>query len=77
MLDTRPGAERLRGYRDELQALGLAYRDEYVGYGDFYVESGRAGVRTLLALDEPPTAIVRRLGHDGDRRDPRRGRAPA
>ena len=40
--DARPGADRLRGYRDALQARGLAYRDEYVAYGDFYVESGRA-----------------------------------
>ena len=35
LLDTAPGAERLRAYRTEAQALGLAYRDEYVAYGDF------------------------------------------
>ena len=29
----------------------------YVAYGDFYAESGRAGMRQLLALDEPPTAV--------------------
>jgi len=57
MLDKRPGAERLRGYRHELQRLGVTPRDEYVAYGDFYVESGRAGAARLLSLPEPPTAI--------------------
>jgi LacI family transcriptional regulator len=57
MLETRTGADRLRGYRQALQACGLAYRDEYVAYGDFYVESGRRAMADLLALDEPPTAV--------------------
>ena len=57
LLETRPGAERLRGYRRALQACGLAYRDEYVAYGDFYAESGRRAMADLLALDEPPTAV--------------------
>ena len=30
MVDSRPGADRLRGYRAAVQALGLAYRDDYV-----------------------------------------------
>lgn len=58
LLDRRPGADRLRGYRREVQALGLTVRDEYVGYGDFYVESGHRAMTELLALPEPPTAIV-------------------
>jgi LacI family transcriptional regulator len=58
IMDTRPGIERLKGYRDALQAHGLAYRDEYVAYGDYYVDSGRTATQRLLALDEPPTAIV-------------------
>ncbi|HYH90515.1 MAG TPA: LacI family DNA-binding transcriptional regulator [Solirubrobacteraceae bacterium] len=57
-LDKRPGADRLRGYRHELQRLGVTPRDEYVTYGDFYVETGYSGMQALLALDEPPTAIV-------------------
>jgi LacI family transcriptional regulator len=57
-LDKRTGADRLRSYRTEMQALGLAYRDEYVAYGDFYVESGHRAMARLLALDEPPTAVV-------------------
>jgi LacI family transcriptional regulator len=58
LVETRPGADRLRGYRDALRARGLAFRDEYVAYGDFYVESGRSAMAQLLALDEPPTAVV-------------------
>jgi LacI family transcriptional regulator len=57
LLESSPGSARLRGYRRELQALGLAFRDELVAYGDFYADSGRAGTAQLLALDEPPTAV--------------------
>src|SRR3954454_4861186 len=57
MIDSRPGIDRLRGYRAAIQSLGLAYRDEYVLYGDFYADSGREATVRLLALDEPPTAI--------------------
>src|SRR3954452_21570720 len=57
MLHSRPGADRLRGYRAAVQAAGLAYRDEYVAYGDFYAPSGRACAARLLAHPEPPTAI--------------------
>jgi LacI family transcriptional regulator len=58
LVETRPGAERLRAYRDELRELGLGYRDEYVAYGDYYVDSGRAAMARLMSLSEPPTAIV-------------------
>jgi LacI family transcriptional regulator len=57
LLETPPGAARLRGYRRELQALGLAFRDELVAYGDFYADAGRVCMSQLLALDEPPTAV--------------------
>ena len=58
LIETRPGADRLKGYRDALRARGLAFRDEYVAYGDFYVESGQQAMNRLLDLDEPPTAVV-------------------
>jgi LacI family transcriptional regulator len=57
-LDTRPARDRLRGFRDGITAAGLAYRDELVDYGDWYVDSGHEAARRLLALDERPTAIV-------------------
>ncbi len=56
--DTLAGLDRLKGYRQALAGAGLAYRDEYVTQGDFYVESGFRAARQLLALPEPPTAIV-------------------
>jgi LacI family transcriptional regulator len=57
MIESRPGIDRLRGYRSAIKQYGLAYRDEYVRYGDFYAESGREATDALLDLDEAPTAI--------------------
>ncbi len=56
-LDTPPGAERLEGYRAELERAGLPYRDEYVVVEDFSEEGGRRGMRRLLSLREPPDAV--------------------
>jgi LacI family transcriptional regulator len=57
-VETVAGARRLKGYREGLAAAGLGFRDEYVVGGDFYVESGHRAAAALLALPEPPTAIV-------------------
>jgi LacI family transcriptional regulator len=54
---TKPAADRLLGYRAEIQELGLPQRPEYEAPGDFYVETGEAAMRHLLALAEPPTAV--------------------
>jgi LacI family transcriptional regulator len=54
---TKPGADRLLGFRAELQALGLENRPGYEQVGDFYSESGESGMHALLALPEPPTAL--------------------
>ncbi|AWS45295.1 LacI family DNA-binding transcriptional regulator [Streptosporangium sp. 'caverna'] len=54
---TRPGIERLDGYRDALAALGLPARDDHVAEGDFYLAGGHAAMRRLLALDERPDAV--------------------
>jgi LacI family transcriptional regulator len=54
---TRPGSDRLIGYRAELQALGIEYRPDYEQAGDFYRESGEHSMQALLALPEPPTAV--------------------
>jgi LacI family transcriptional regulator len=55
--DTKPGADRLLGYRAELQALGIERVAEYEQVGDFYSESGEAAMRALLELSEPPSAV--------------------
>ncbi|MGZ4398565.1 MAG: LacI family DNA-binding transcriptional regulator [Gaiellaceae bacterium] len=57
-LESRPGMDRLLGYRSELSRLGLEERHEYVVAGDFYHRSGWDACRRLLALSEPPDAIA-------------------
>jgi DNA-binding LacI/PurR family transcriptional regulator len=49
--------DRLAGYKHALAAAGIAFHPEYCGEGDYSEDAGRAGMRSLLALDEPPTAI--------------------
>jgi LacI family transcriptional regulator len=51
-------AARLDGYRAALRAAGLAQDDALIGRGDFTFNSGAEATRSLLALPEPPTAIV-------------------
>jgi LacI family transcriptional regulator len=58
LLQTRPGSERLLGYRSGLVRLGLEEREEYIVEGDFYQRSGYELTQRLLALPEPPDAIV-------------------
>jgi LacI family transcriptional regulator len=49
--------ERLAGYRDAVQDLGLVADSALEIEGDFTQEGGRAAVEQLLALDPPPTAL--------------------
>lgn len=55
--DTRPGVDRLLGYRRELDRVRLEHRPEYVREGDYYPESGREAMLELLSVPEPPTAV--------------------
>jgi LacI family transcriptional regulator len=55
--DTRPGVDRLLGYRRELGRLGLESRPGWVVEGDFYPDSGYRAMQELLAEPEPPTAV--------------------
>jgi LacI family transcriptional regulator len=52
------GEQRLLGYRQGLEAVGLPYRSEYVAEGDFLHRSGLAAMRRLLGLADPPDAVV-------------------
>lgn len=56
--DTRPGVDRLLGYRSALERLGLPAREEYVVEGDYFHYSGFEATKRLLALPEPPDAIA-------------------
>lgn len=47
--DMKAGVDRLRGYRDELAALGMPYRAELVAEGDFSEASGVLGMQRILA----------------------------
>jgi len=49
---------RLEGYRQALEAAGIAMRDVAVEQGDFTYPSGEAATRRLLACMPRPTAIL-------------------
>jgi LacI family transcriptional regulator, galactose operon repressor len=52
------GATRLQAFRSEAERLGLELPDDYLRAGDFSSASGYRETCELLALAEPPTAIV-------------------
>jgi LacI family transcriptional regulator len=56
--NTIAGAERLRTFLAEADRLGLEVPADYVRHGDFSSASGYRETAALLALAEPPTAIV-------------------
>ncbi len=51
-------AERHAGYRDGLTAAGLEPNESWVASGDLTRDGGYEAARRLLALPEPPTAIL-------------------
>jgi LacI family transcriptional regulator len=55
---TRPGTDRLLGYRSGVARLGLELPDDYIAEGDFYHHSGREQMKKLLELPEPPDAVI-------------------
>jgi LacI family transcriptional regulator, galactose operon repressor len=55
--ETKPGADRILGYRAEMNALGLEIHPGYVAEGDFYAESAERLMRSLLRRRTPPTAV--------------------
>lgn len=56
--DHRASEERLSGYKRALSSNSITYNRSYVRQGYFDFESGQAAAHKLLALDEPPTAIL-------------------
>jgi LacI family transcriptional regulator len=57
-LNTLAAAERLEAFRREADALRLEAAEELIRQGDFSSESGYRETCTLVALPDPPTAIV-------------------
>ena len=57
---TGPATERLEGFRTAMGTLRLPVPPEYLAFGDYeWTESSaEEAVGALMALDEPPTAIV-------------------
>lgn len=52
------GMERRKGYEDALKQAGIEVKDEYVCGGKHSFELGYRGVKQLMKLEKPPTAIV-------------------
>jgi LacI family transcriptional regulator len=50
--------ERQKAFRSALKTIGLTLPAEYVYVGDYTNEGGSSGAEHLLALPNPPTAIV-------------------
>ncbi|WP_256760369.1 LacI family DNA-binding transcriptional regulator [Cohnella sp. WQ 127256] len=56
--DSYANRQRLEGYRSGLAEAEIPYREDYVSEGDFTREMGYQAMNKLLALAEPPTAVV-------------------
>lgn len=54
---SRPGIDRILGYRSGLERVQLPFLEEYLVEGDFYEPSGYSGMERLLRLLPPPEAV--------------------
>jgi len=54
---SRPGRERLKAYRDTLEANEIAIKDCFIKHGDFKLQSGYELTMEFLNQEEKPTAI--------------------
>jgi LacI family transcriptional regulator len=57
LLENSGGRERLEGYYQSLRAHGIPINQDYVVPGFWIEEGGYAGIRDLMSLPEPPTAL--------------------
>ena len=51
------GLEREKGFREAMNEAGLEVREEYLRMGKHSFELGYHGMKELLSLPEPPTAV--------------------
>jgi DNA-binding LacI/PurR family transcriptional regulator len=56
-LHTVAGMERRDGYKQSVLEAGIPLRAEYIVEGDWMWQGGFDGMRHLLSLPEPPTAV--------------------
>lgn len=56
-LDDSAAQERFEGYLDALNIHGIAQRADYQVGANWTEEGAYAGIRDLMGLDEPPTAV--------------------
>ncbi len=54
---SKPGKERLMGYKKAMKAYKLEVPSEYIAQGDFKVAKAYTKTKELLSLPNPPTAI--------------------
>ena len=52
------GVERLTAFREALGVAGVPLPVDYIRHGDFQEVSGQVQMAALLALDEPPSAVI-------------------
>lgn len=57
LTDPVNGYPRYQGYRDALEAKGVAFDERYVRVGDYRYNSGMEAMKEFLAMDNPPTAV--------------------
>jgi DNA-binding LacI/PurR family transcriptional regulator len=50
--------DRLLGYEKAIRNAGLPHKDEYIVHEEFLKEGGQEAVKELLALKNPPTALL-------------------
>lgn len=57
-LELVSASRRLRGYKEGLTAVGIPIDEELIRTGDYTTETAVECTRSLLALPDPPTAIL-------------------
>ena len=54
---SKPGENRLSGYKNALTGSGISIRDEYIVSGCFHEKESYEATKILMNLPDPPTAI--------------------
>lgn len=54
---SRPGHNRLKGYKKALENYNIEVNPEYIINGEFLEEESYKAMKTLMELNDPPTAI--------------------